>query len=56
MGVEPVDTLFVGDNLDLDIEGAAAVGMPAVLIDRNSRFPAHRDRIVSLRELLAYVA
>ena len=56
MGVEPGDTLFVGDKLNLDIEGAAAVGMHSVLIDRHGRMPEHQNRIASLRELLAYVA
>ena len=56
MELEPTDTLFVGDNFNLDIEGAAAVGMPSVLIDRENRFPEHRNRVSSLQELLVYVA
>jgi HAD superfamily hydrolase (TIGR01549 family) len=56
MGVEPRDTLFVGDKFNLDIDGAATVGMPSVLIDRNERFPEHQERVLSLQELLAYVA
>ena len=56
MGVEPGSALFIGDKLSLDIEGAAAVGMPSVLIDRQGRFPEHQERVSSLQELLAYVA
>jgi HAD superfamily hydrolase (TIGR01509 family) len=55
MKLEPKAALFVGDKFDLDIEGAAAVGMPSMLIDRENRFPGHRDRISSLRELLVHV-
>jgi len=55
MKLKPNDALFVGDKFSLDIKGAAAVGMPSVLIDRNNRFPEHQDRISSLRDLLVYV-
>jgi HAD superfamily hydrolase (TIGR01509 family) len=30
LGVEPIDTMFVGDNLVTDVEGAAGVGMTTV--------------------------
>ena len=33
-GVVPQQALFVGDKLDMDVNGAAAAGMQAVLIDR----------------------
>ena len=33
MGLEPVDTLFVGDRLDIDVAGARAVGMDAAWIN-----------------------
>ena len=30
LGVDPIDALFVGDRLDVDVEGAARVGMTTV--------------------------
>jgi putative hydrolase of the HAD superfamily len=30
LGVDPVDALFVGDRLDVDVHGAANVGMTTV--------------------------
>jgi putative hydrolase of the HAD superfamily len=37
LGVEAGDAAMVGDSVEDDIEGAAALGMPAVLIDREGR-------------------
>ena len=34
LGVSASETVFVGDTLDADIEGAKAVGMKAVYIQR----------------------
>ena len=34
LGVSASETVFVGDTLDADIEGAKAVGMKAVYIER----------------------
>jgi FMN phosphatase YigB (HAD superfamily) len=46
------DILYVGDNVDDDIRGARAVGLPAILIDRHDRWPeADCVRIRSLSEL-----
>jgi putative hydrolase of the HAD superfamily len=42
LGVEPEECLFVGDNPLHDIEGARAVGMDALLVDR---YGAHREGI-----------
>jgi len=36
-GVAPGEALHVGDHLDADVEGARAVGIDAVLIDRHGR-------------------
>ena len=43
---------MVGDTLDADIEGARAVGMRAVLVDRDGLHPDASDRIESLAPLL----
>jgi putative hydrolase of the HAD superfamily len=51
-GVEPARSVYVGDNPELDVDPALAVGMFPVLIDRRDRFPdAPGPRITSLEEL-----
>jgi FMN phosphatase YigB (HAD superfamily) len=49
--VEPPDALMVGDSLDDDIDGARALGMQAVLLDRLGLRPDYAPRIESLAEL-----
>jgi putative hydrolase of the HAD superfamily len=36
--VDPANVIHVGDHVDADIEGARAVGIDGVLIDRNERY------------------
>lgn len=51
-GVEPQESIYVGDNPYFDIEPATALGMHAVLLDRRGRHPQHRGpRLRSLQEL-----
>ena len=45
---------MVGDTIEDDVEGATAVGMRAVLVDREGRYPEH-DSIADLRALLALI-
>ena len=52
-GVEPGEALHVGDKVDNDVEGAAAAGVRAVLIQREGDPPAGVDSIRSLSELSA---
>ena len=40
LGVTPAEAAMVGDTLEDDVEGAIAVGMRAVLVDREGRYPA----------------
>jgi FMN phosphatase YigB (HAD superfamily) len=52
--------IHVGDHVDADVEGALAVGISPVLIDRNERYPADAvpdgvPVIRSLDELLPIV-
>jgi beta-phosphoglucomutase len=55
-GVPRDRILYVGDHVGDDIEGAWAVGIDAVLIDRRDRQPeALCPRIHSLTDLMAYV-
>jgi HAD superfamily hydrolase (TIGR01662 family) len=49
--VEPACALMVGDSVDDDIEGARAIGMQAVLLDRLGLRPEFAPRITSLAEL-----
>jgi putative hydrolase of the HAD superfamily len=51
--VEPGKAIHVGDSLRADIEGASAVGMQAVLIDRTQSFALNHEliRISRLEEL-----
>jgi putative hydrolase of the HAD superfamily len=52
-GVDPADALYVGDHPRIDVEGARAVGMEAVLIDRRGRHEGFEGlRIGSLDQLL----
>ena len=51
LAVAPADALMVGDTVEDDVEGALAVGMQAVLVDRDGRYP-ERESIDDLRALL----
>jgi putative hydrolase of the HAD superfamily len=50
---EPADALMVGDSPEDDVAGARAVGMRALLLDREGRYPDAQERIESLAELPA---
>jgi putative hydrolase of the HAD superfamily len=56
LDVRPEEALMVGDTLEDDVEGARAVGMQAVLLDRAGRYPVSPGRIedlTALREIAA---
>jgi putative hydrolase of the HAD superfamily len=53
LGVEPAEAVMVGDTIADDIEGALALGMRAILLDRDRLRPDFQPRIVSLSELPA---
>ncbi len=50
---EPAEAAMVGDQIADDIEGAAALGMRAILLDRDGLHPDFEPRVSSLRELLS---
>jgi putative hydrolase of the HAD superfamily len=52
LGVQAAEALMVGDTVDDDIDGARAVGMHAVLVDREGRHP-ECESIDDLRAVLA---
>ena len=51
LGVEPAEAVMVGDTIADDIEGALALGMPAILLDRERVHPDFEPRIETLNEL-----
>jgi HAD superfamily hydrolase (TIGR01662 family) len=50
--VEPAEAAMVGDQVADDIEGARAVGMHAILLDRDGLHPEFEPRVTGLAELL----
>ena len=44
---------MVGDSVEDDIDGARAVGMRALLVDRDRRYPGRPERLDSLAGLAA---
>jgi putative hydrolase of the HAD superfamily len=52
LGVQPAEAVMVGDTVADDVEGAFALGMRAILLDREGVHPDFEPRIESLRELL----
>jgi putative hydrolase of the HAD superfamily len=53
LGVEPAHAAMVGDSLEEDIEGARALGMRAILIDRQDRHRDVHERLTDLYGLPA---
>jgi putative hydrolase of the HAD superfamily len=54
LDVAPRDALMVGDTIEDDVEGATAVGMRAVLVDREGRY-GQADSIADLRALMSLI-
>jgi putative hydrolase of the HAD superfamily len=53
LAVAPEDAVMVGDSLEEDIEGARALGMRAILIDREERHANIDERLTDLYGLPA---
>ncbi len=53
IGVGALEAAMVGDSPEDDIAGARALGMRAILLDRDGRYPAEPDRITDLFALPA---
>jgi HAD superfamily hydrolase (TIGR01662 family) len=49
--VAPEEAAMVGDSLRDDVEGARAIGMRGVLVDREGRYPTVADALPDLRRL-----
>jgi len=48
LGVDAGDAAMVGDTVEDDVEGARAIGMDAVLVDRLGRYPDFEPRLEDL--------
>ena len=53
LGTGTAETVMVGDSYADDIVGARALGMRAILLDRDERHPGEQDRIIDLHALPA---
>jgi putative hydrolase of the HAD superfamily len=53
LGVAPAEAVMVGDTIEDDVDGAIAIGMRALLLDREGRYPEVEGRLDDLRELPA---
>jgi HAD superfamily hydrolase (TIGR01549 family) len=53
LGLAPADAVMVGDSLEEDVEGARALGMRAILMDRQERHPEVEERLIDLYGLPA---
>jgi HAD superfamily hydrolase (TIGR01549 family) len=53
LGVAVVEAVMVGDSYRDDIEGARALGMRAILVDRDGLYPDEADRVETLQALPA---
>jgi FMN phosphatase YigB (HAD superfamily) len=53
LDVPPALAAMVGDSIADDIEGAEALGMRALLLDREGRYPDRGGRLTDLRQLPA---
>src|SRR5215471_10719633 len=51
LDVEPAEAVMVGDTIADDIEGALALGMRAILLDREGVHPEFEPRIETLNQL-----
>ena len=53
LNVEAGEAVMVADTFEDDVEGALAVGMRAILVDREGRYPDEGERLPDLRSLPA---
>jgi HAD superfamily hydrolase (TIGR01662 family) len=53
LGVDASEAAMVGDTLEDDVEGARAIGMRAILVDRLGRHPGFEPRVEDLTALPA---
>jgi putative hydrolase of the HAD superfamily len=51
LDVDAADAVMVGDTIEDDVEGARAVGMRAILVDREGLYPDADERLDDLGAL-----
>ena len=51
LGVEPHESVFVGDSVEQDYDGAFNVGIQPLLLDREGKHPSNFNKIANLTEL-----
>ncbi|TMK70047.1 MAG: hypothetical protein E6G50_09985 [Actinobacteria bacterium] len=51
--MQAAQAVMVGDSLEEDVEGARALGMRAILVDRDDRYPEVEERLTELYALPA---
>ena len=54
-GVNPENSLHIGDDLELDFQPARSLGMHSLLLDRFDRYEPQPYRITSLSEVLPFL-
>ena len=56
LGIKPEEAMHVGDHLTADAEGAASVGIRAVLLDRYDHYQDYQGlRVTDLTQILAFL-
>jgi len=55
LDVKPEETMFIGDNVEADYEGAENVGIHALLIDRTEKQQSDLKTIKNLKEILSQI-
>jgi putative hydrolase of the HAD superfamily len=53
LGVKAGAAVMVGDSIEDDVDGAKAVGMRGILLDRENRYPEIEEKLTDLRALPA---
>lgn len=51
MGLNPQDVLFIADNVETDVAGAVAVGIPTILVNRYTQLPQLPGNIALVHDL-----
>jgi putative hydrolase of the HAD superfamily len=55
LDVKPEETIFVGDNVEVDYNGAKSAGIHALLIDRKEKKQSGLKTIKNLKEILSQI-
>ena len=53
LDVAAAEAVMIGDSVEDDVEGARSVGMRAMLLDRENRYPEVEEKLTDLRALPA---